>query len=97
MTPPLRRDRGGRDVVGGVLDGAVAPQVVVEGAVDLVLVQAEDDVDARRLNVGVHDADAQPLRAARMAERLAVMFDLPVPPRKEWTETILAMITFLEG
>ena len=46
------------DFVGRVLDGAVAPEVVVEGAVHLLLVQAEEDVDAGRLDVGVDDADA---------------------------------------
>src|SRR5262249_18468048 len=50
----------GSDGVGSVLDGALAPQVVVEGAVDRVLVEVEDDVDARRLDVGVDDAGPGP-------------------------------------
>jgi hypothetical protein len=65
-----RRRVGGREAGGHVVrrlgDGAAAPQVVVQAARDALLVEAEQDVDAGRLNVGVHDADAP---AAERRER----------------------------
>jgi len=41
-----------------VRDRALATEVVVEGVRDIVSTQAEQDVNSRRLNVGVHDADS---------------------------------------
>lgn len=44
------------DVVSNVPDGARAPQIVVERAIH-ILVEAEEDVDARTLNIAVDDTD----------------------------------------
>src|SRR5690606_33701717 len=48
----------GGDVVGGLLDLALAPEVVVEGVRDALLTQAEEHMDAGRLNVRVDNTDA---------------------------------------
>src|SRR4028119_1400274 len=50
-----------RHVVSGLFDGAVAPQVVVEGIVYGLLVHPEEDVDAGRLDIGIYDSYTQPL------------------------------------
>src|SRR5262249_52414508 len=46
------------DVVRGVLDPAMAPEVVVQGALQILSLEAKEYVDARRLDVRVHDRDA---------------------------------------
>jgi hypothetical protein len=48
-----------RDIVGRLLDGTVAPQIVVQRVMDLGLVQSEQDMDAGRLDIGVDDANAE--------------------------------------
>ena len=55
-----------------------------------VLVEAEEDVDPGRLDVGVDHPDPLALDA-RTAATLAVVFDFPVPPRKEWTAIRMAI------
>src|SRR5262249_54571918 len=78
------------DVVGGLLDRAATPQIVVQGAIDRCFIQPEQHVDARRLDVGIHDADRFPSLAI-VAATLATRFDFPVPPRNECRETIVAI------
>ena len=74
---------------GDVADRPAVPQEVVERRLDLVAGQPEQDVDAGRLDVAVDHADPLALRAPSAA-MFAVVFDLPVPPRNEWTLMIVA-------
>src|SRR5262249_52957156 len=48
-------------VVGGFLDLAYAPQIIVQAMAHLRFVQAEQNIDSRRLNVGIDDADTTPV------------------------------------
>ena len=67
------------DVVGRVLDRAVAPQVVVERAVHPLVVEPKRMwIPGDWMSVSTMPTRL-PMRAIETA-RLAVVFDLPVPP-----------------
>src|ERR671917_2127492 len=69
-------------VVSGLLYRARAPQVVVEGVAQRFLVHPEEDVDTRRLDVGVHDADATPLGCQQRGDvGRRIRFAGPAPER----------------
>jgi hypothetical protein len=53
--PTHHRNLALAHIVGCLLDTALAPEVVVEGLVHPLRVQAEEDVDAGRLDVGIND------------------------------------------
>ena len=50
---------------------------------------AEEDVDARRLDIGVGSVNALP-DSAGITAVLAGVPNFPVPPRKLWMDTIVA-------
>src|SRR3990172_1159236 len=52
-----------RDIVGSILNLTLAPQVIVERVTHFVFIQAKEDVDARRLYIGIDNPNAQPLLA----------------------------------
>jgi len=78
--------------VGSLINRAFTPQKFIQRMLNILVLQAEDYVNARGLNIGIHDADTPPLCCSKTA-MLAVVFDLPVPPRNEWIEMILDMIS----
>jgi hypothetical protein len=54
------RAQARRHVVGGLPDVALAPQIIVERVFHISLIKAKEDVDARRLDVGVNHAHTPP-------------------------------------